>query len=97
MDEQEIELRDYINVLVRRKKLIIGITLVAVLVSGILSYFVLPKVYEATTTFLVANPNIGTSAPASSFEQAVNPVTFMTNPSIATYSELIKRPSLKQS
>jgi len=93
VDEQEIELRDYINVLVRRKKLIISITLVAVLVSGLLSYFVLPKVYEATTTFLVANPNIGTSAPASSFEQAVNPVTFMTNPSIATYSELIKRPS----
>ena len=93
MDEQEVDLRDYINVLLKRKKLIIGITLAAIIIAGILSYFVLPKVYEATATFLVANPNIGTSTPASSFEQAVNPITFMTNPSIATYSELIKRPS----
>ncbi|MEF3244431.1 MAG: hypothetical protein K6343_00385 [Caldisericaceae bacterium] len=93
MDEEEVELRDYINVLVKRKKLIIGITLIAVLISGLLSYFVLPKTYEAEMTFLVANPNIGTSAPASTFEQAVNPMTFITNPSITTYSELIKSPS----
>ena len=52
MDEQEVELRDYINVLVRRKKLIIGITLVAVLFSGILSYFVLPPVYKGSAIIL---------------------------------------------
>lgn len=57
MDEQEVELRDYINVLVRRKKLIIGITLVAVLFSGILSYFVLPPVYKGSA--VVLPPQIG--------------------------------------
>jgi capsular polysaccharide biosynthesis protein len=57
MDEQEVDLRDYINVLVRRKKLIIGITLVAVLVSGILSYFVLPSVYKGSA--IILPPQIG--------------------------------------
>jgi capsular polysaccharide biosynthesis protein len=57
MDEQEVDLRDYINVLVRRKKLIIGITLVAILISGILSYFVLPSVYKGSA--IVLPPQIG--------------------------------------
>ena len=48
MDEQEVDLRDYINVLLKRKKLIIGITLVAIIIAGILSYFVFPKVYNPT-------------------------------------------------
>jgi len=95
MEEDEVELRDYINVLVKRKRLIIVITLIAILISGLLSYFVLPKVYESTVSFIVANPNIGTSTTnqASLFEQATNPFTFMANPSIATYSELVKSPS----
>uniref|UniRef100_A0A7C4U3E7 Polysaccharide chain length determinant N-terminal domain-containing protein n=1 Tax=Caldisericum exile TaxID=693075 RepID=A0A7C4U3E7_9BACT len=93
MEEEEVELRDYINVLVKRKRLVIVITLIAVLISGLLSYFVLPKVYESTASFIVANPNIGTSTPATTFEQATNPITFMSNPSIATYSELVKSPS----
>jgi capsular polysaccharide biosynthesis protein len=57
MDEQEVELRDYINMLVRRKKLIIGITLVAILISGILSYFVLPPIYKGSA--IVLPPQIG--------------------------------------
>jgi len=93
MGDEEVELRDYINVLIKRKRLIIVITLIAVLISGLLSYFVLPKVYESTVSFIVANPNIGTSTPATTFEQATNPITFMSNPSIATYSELVKSPS----
>jgi len=95
MEEDEIELRDYINVLVKRKRLIIVITLIAILISGLLSYFVLPKVYESTASFIVANPNIITSTtnPPSALEQATNPFTFMANPSIATYSELVKSPS----
>ena len=91
----EVELRDYINVLIRRKRLIIIITFIAVLISGFLSYFVLPKVYESIVSFIIAKPNIVTSTTnqVSSFEQAVNPLTFMVTPSIATYSELVKSPS----
>jgi len=57
MDEQEVELRDYIKVLVKWKKLIIGLTILAILVSGILSYFVLPSVYKGSA--IILPPQIG--------------------------------------
>jgi len=52
--EEEISLRELIEVLIRGKWLIAGITLVAVLVSGILSFFVIPPTYEAKTTLMVS-------------------------------------------
>jgi capsular polysaccharide biosynthesis protein len=94
MEDEEIELRDYINVLVRWKKLIIGLTVIAMLVTGLLSYFVLPKEYEATTTFLVSNPQISNTNQFSTlYDQATNPISFVSNPSIETYSQLVKDPS----
>jgi capsular polysaccharide biosynthesis protein len=44
---EEISLRELIEVLLKRKWLIISITLVALLLSGIISFFILPPVYEA--------------------------------------------------
>jgi len=69
MDEQEIELLDYINVLVRRKKLIIGITLLAVLVSGIFSFFVLPPIYKGSA--LIQPAQIGSNLFLNSSETQV--------------------------
>lgn len=48
-EEMEIDIRDYINVVVKRKKLIISIFLVAVVTSAIVS-LLMPKVYEITST-----------------------------------------------
>jgi len=45
--EEEIDLREYINVIVRRWKWIAGITLVAVITAAIVSFLVLPPVYQA--------------------------------------------------
>jgi succinoglycan biosynthesis transport protein ExoP len=45
--EEEIDLREYINVIVRRWKWILGITLVAVAAAAIVSFFLLAPVYEA--------------------------------------------------
>ena len=94
MDEQEVELRNYINVLVRRKKLIIGITLVAVLVSGILSYFVLPPVYEALGSLLV-NPK-GASVNITSLEDLLSPLSYLPQISVATYSVIIKSKDIEK-
>ena len=94
MDEQEVELRNYINVLVRRKKLIIGITLVAVLVSGILSYFVLPPVYEASGSLLV-NPK-GASVNITSLEDLLSPLSYLPQISVATYSVIIKSKDIEK-
>ena len=85
MEEQEVDLRDYINVLLKRKKLISCITLVAVLITGILSCFVLPPVYEASGSLLVnpkeATVNITNPNP----EQLMGPLaTYLPQISVAT-------------
>lgn len=55
MDES-IELRQLIEVILRGKWFIAGITLVAMLVSGVVSFFVLEPTYQAQTTLLVSLP-----------------------------------------
>lgn len=50
--EDEINLRDYIEVVVKRRKLIIGIFLVAVIVAAINS-LLLPKVYQASASIML--------------------------------------------
>ncbi|MBL7145634.1 MAG: hypothetical protein ISS76_15460 [Phycisphaerae bacterium] len=55
--EDEIDLREYVQVLVKRKKLIIGIFLVAVISAAIASLF-LPKVYKASASIMVTPSKI---------------------------------------
>jgi len=50
--EDEINLRNYIDVLVRRWKWIVGVTLVATLLAGVVS-FATPPTYEATAAVFV--------------------------------------------
>jgi capsular polysaccharide biosynthesis protein len=95
MDEQEVDLRDYINVLVRRKKLIIGITLVAILISGILSYFVLPPIYKGSA--IILPPQIGgnflTGFTPSEIQSIIKDSSFlakMQNKIGISYSDLVK-------
>ena len=52
--EEEIDLREYINVLLKRKGIIILIFLIAVITAAIVSYFVLSPVYQSSTVFSVA-------------------------------------------
>lgn len=47
--EDEIDLREYINVIIKRKKLILAIFLVSVFTAAIVS-LLLPKTYEITST-----------------------------------------------
>jgi uncharacterized protein involved in exopolysaccharide biosynthesis len=57
MPEEEIDLRELINVLLKRKWLIIGIFLVAIITAVIISYFVLPQTYRSSATFMIAQIN----------------------------------------
>ena len=61
VQEEEIDLREYINVLLKRKGLIILIFLIAVITAAIVSYFVLQPVYEANVIIAVSKPKIGNS------------------------------------
>jgi succinoglycan biosynthesis transport protein ExoP len=54
--EEEIDLRQYIEVLIRRWYWIAGLTLVAVLAAGLVSVFVLEPYYEAEALVLITGP-----------------------------------------
>lgn len=54
IQEEEIDLREYINVLLKRKGVIILIFLIAVITAALVSYFVLSPVYQSSTVFSVA-------------------------------------------
>ena len=61
IQEEEIDLREYINVLLKRKGVIILIFLIAVITAAIVSYFVLQPVYEANVVIAVLEPKIKNS------------------------------------
>lgn len=51
--EEEINIRELITVLINGKRLIFGICFIAVLIAGILSFFVLPEKFEAKTNIIL--------------------------------------------
>jgi capsular polysaccharide biosynthesis protein len=53
IQEEEIDLREYINVLMKRKGIIILIFLIAVITAAIVSYFVLTPIYQSSVNFQV--------------------------------------------
>ena len=61
IQEEEIDLREYINVLLKRKGVIILIFLIAVITAALVSYFVLQPVYEANVVITVSKPKIKNS------------------------------------
>ena len=61
IQEEEIDLREYINVLLKRKGIIILIFLIAVITAAIVSYFVLQPIYEANVVIAVSKPKIKSS------------------------------------
>ena len=56
MQEEKIDLRDYINVLLKRKRVVILIFLIAIIATAMVSYFTISPspIYESSITFGVA-------------------------------------------
>ncbi len=57
--EQEIELREIVAIISKRRKLIVSLCLLAVIGSYVISNFYIKPVYSATTTILVGRPAEG--------------------------------------
>ncbi len=74
MEEQEIELIDYLNVIWKRKGLIIGGTLVVAAAALVVS-LLMPKIYEASVTLLVTESKIP-SAAGPPVRTGISPETF---------------------
>ncbi|MCM3124176.1 MULTISPECIES: Wzz/FepE/Etk N-terminal domain-containing protein [unclassified Mesobacillus] len=56
--QEEISLRELIEVIIKGKKLIIATTIIALLIAAIFSYLVIKPTYETTATILVNNNSL---------------------------------------
>ncbi|MBP1918619.1 YveK family protein [Youngiibacter multivorans] len=81
-DEMTLDLRDLFNMIRKRKKLIIIITIICTLASGVISFFILRPVYEAQTSIIVGKPQ-GT-------EQTVYSDIVMYQNLVKTYVQIAK-------
>lgn len=93
--EQEISLRELIEILLQGKWLIAALTVIAVVVSGVLSFFVLEPTYEARATMLMVQPKI---EPANRddgvLSRYLQSIAESTQLSLDTYVNLVKNPAL---
>lgn len=85
--EETISLRELMETIRKRLNLIVLITMAAVLISGIVSYFVITPIYQSSTQLLVNQ--------AKSDQPMVNPGEIQTNLQlINTYNVIIKSPAI---
>ncbi len=82
IQEEDIDLREYINVLLERKGIIILIFLIAVITAAIASYFIIEPVYQANAVITVLIPKIGNS--------------IVSEPSLEDYKNLITDNALEE-
>ncbi|MGI6207079.1 MAG: GumC family protein [Anaerolineae bacterium] len=91
--EDEIDLHDYVDVLVRYKWLVIAVPLVALLVAGVLGFVVMEPTYEATALVAITRPRYIVQF-ASNFETVPldqRQVPLKAYPTIATSHDLLQQ------
>ncbi|MFY9176638.1 MAG: Wzz/FepE/Etk N-terminal domain-containing protein [Caldicoprobacterales bacterium] len=84
MMEETLDLREILQIIYKKLWFIILITLVCVISSGIISFFVLDKVYEASTTLMVSKTREDQSS-----NLQYNDI-LMNQKLVKTYSEIVK-------
>jgi len=84
----ELEIMDYVRIIRKRLILIVSVTLVCTLAAGLISYFVLSPVYEASTKIIVkSNEQTGVT------QLDINAINSNLK-LIDTYKEVIKTPAI---
>lgn len=92
MEDQEISLRELIEILLKNKAIIALITIVCVFISGIFSFFVMDPVYEAQAKLIVSDLK---SQQSSSEElPIIESLTPYPDFNIESYKEQIKNPEI---
>jgi capsular polysaccharide biosynthesis protein len=96
IDEDVIDLRVYLQVLKKRRRLILLVTCLAVFLSAVLSFFVLKPVYEAKTVLLVtqAADKLQTSSQSASPQDIVSSVSRIPVLTMNTYVGQVKSDEL---
>jgi capsular polysaccharide biosynthesis protein len=88
MTEETIELREILRILRKRIWIVVLITILATAISGVLSYFFMTPIYQASTQILVNNSKESSNTPLN-----VNDLRFNLD-IIQTYIEVITSPRI---
>ena len=95
---EEISLRELIEILIKRKNIIILITAFAVLTAGIASYFILSPQYEAKMVLMTSNLSEQiqgiTETENGKVDKVLDAVSQYPNMNLETYREQIKTPEV---
>lgn len=83
-EEMSIDLRELLEIIKKRKSLIILITSILTIITAILSFFILPPTYEASVSVLIGKVPDGTN-----YQVQYNDV-MMYQKLLKTYSEIAK-------
>lgn len=95
---EEISLRELIEILIKRKNIIIYITAFAVLTAGIVSYFVLSSQYEAKMVLMTSN--LGEQVQSinengnGNVDKVLDAISQYPSMNLETYREQIKTPEV---
>jgi len=94
--QEEISLRELIEILLKGKKLIAIITAVAIIASGIISFLVLDPVYEAKTVLMASGINTKSQSlnGGQNIEELLDSMSQYPQMSIEAYKEQIKNPQI---
>lgn len=95
--EEEISLKELIQTLWRGKYLIIGITVIAMLISGILSFFVISPTYEATASMMASpiNTNLNQGQQnANNISELLDTLTATPQMNVDSYKSMITSPEV---
>jgi len=90
MDNNELELRDYIEVLLRQKWIIILVFLVAAISAGVGALYLVKPVYQATALLMISKPRYQVE-----FEPKIK-TSLPLEVSIETYKNLIRSADLER-
>ncbi|MEW6572128.1 MAG: Wzz/FepE/Etk N-terminal domain-containing protein [Bacillota bacterium] len=96
VEEEAIDLRRYLKILQKWSRVIIAGTVLSVLTAGILSWFVLPPVYEAGALLLITQPaeKERVVTQQEGVEEVVRPLTQLPEMTINTYVGQLKATAL---
>ena len=85
MELDTIELREIFGIIRKRLLLIAIIVLAAIITAGVISYFVLDKEYQATTSLILGKPNDFSSNPQLQYNDVL-----LYQKLVKTYGEIAK-------
>lgn len=88
--EQLISLRDYLNVIIKRKKIILTIFFVSVISAAVISSLE-PKVYRATTLIMITAYNLPTVLSTTTISEEIISLTIPTHVELLKSSVVLQR------